>query len=73
MHKSNKKRAKRARKAIVNYSTGYGPPSNELETDIVDMMTDLRHLCDADGLSYAELDRRACGHYCAEVQDPENP
>jgi hypothetical protein len=34
---------------------------------ICDMLADLRHLCDADGLDFAELDRRAYQHYCAEL------
>lgn len=34
--------------------------------NITDMLTDLRHLCDAEGLSFADLDRMAYGLYVPE-------
>lgn len=44
------------------YDDGRGAtPAN-----ITDMLTDLRHLCDAENLSFADLDRVAYGHYCPE-------
>ena len=42
----------------------------ELDNDgtpiIIDMLTDLRHLCDALGVDFAYCDRIAYGHYIAE-------
>lgn len=35
-------------------------------TNIVDMLTDLRHLCDAEGLNFADCDRIAREHYRPE-------
>ncbi len=33
---------------------------------VVDLLSDLRHFCDANDLSYHELDRTAHHHYSAE-------
>lgn len=38
----------------------------EMPDGIVDLLTDLRHLCDAVGLCYGDLDRIAYGHYTEE-------
>lgn len=35
--------------------------------NITDMLTDLRHLCDAENLSFADLDRVAYQHYGPEI------
>ena len=37
------------------------------ETALVDLLTDMRHWCDAHGEGFAALDRRAHAHYTAEV------
>ena len=34
--------------------------------NIIDVLTDLRHLCDVNGWDFAELDRRAYNHYVTE-------
>jgi hypothetical protein len=36
---------------------------------LVDMLTDARHWCDLNGQSFWKLDRRAHGHYLAEIHD----
>jgi len=56
-------RAKELKKILKKtYDDGCGAtPAN-----ITDMLTDLRHLCDAEGLSFADLDRVAYRHYCQE-------
>lgn len=38
------------------------------EDAISDMLTDLRHLCDAMGLSFADLDNQAHANYLAEQE-----
>lgn len=35
--------------------------------NITDMLADLRHLCDVKGIDFANRDRIAYDHYCAEV------
>ena len=39
------------------------------EDGITDLLTDIRHLCDAMKLDLAELDSRAYRHYLAEITD----
>jgi hypothetical protein len=39
------------------------------EENVVDMLTDLRHLCDAKGWEFGELDRIAYQHYLPENQE----
>lgn len=39
------------------------------EENVVDMLTDLRHLCDAKGWEFGELDRIAYRHYIPENQE----
>lgn len=45
----------------------YGPPNQSLDEGIIDLLADLRHLCDAEGLDFAELDRMAHDHYKVEL------
>ncbi len=44
-----------------------GTDSVNPEQDVADILADLRHYCDAHGLAYHELDRKAHGFYVAEV------
>lgn len=39
---------------------------NDPDTCIVDLLADLRHICDTLRLDFAELDRRAYDHYLLE-------
>ena len=36
------------------------------QENVTDMLTDLRHLCDAKGWDFADLDRQAYRHYRTE-------
>jgi ribosomal silencing factor RsfS len=38
----------------------------EYECAIVDLLTNLRHLCDRDGFDYYRLDKIACHHHFEE-------
>lgn len=59
-----KSRAKALKKILAaTYDDGQGAT----KANITDMLTDLRHLCDAEGLSFAECDRAAYRHYGPEV------
>jgi hypothetical protein len=33
---------------------------------VIDILADLRHLCDKRGWDFGDLDRIAYGHYCTE-------
>lgn len=39
------------------------------EENVIDMLTDLRHLCDAKGWNFAELDRIAYRYYVPEKRE----
>jgi hypothetical protein len=52
-----------AKRALV---AGYGEES-EPETCIVDLLADLRHICDAIGADFGELDGMAYRHYSEEL------
>lgn len=43
-----------------------GYEARDLPSAIADLLTDLRHLCDREGLAFHELDRRAHRHYAEE-------
>lgn len=56
----NQERAERAQMAVDMQEEG-GEPG------IVDLLANLRHLCDREGLDFSNLDRMAYQHYIEEV------
>ena len=40
------------------------------DASLIDLLTDLRHYCDAHGLGFADADRLAHQHYLAELVLP---
>mgnify|MGYP001462708563 CR=1 FL=1 len=58
--------AQRAKELKKILKTTYDDGRGATPVNITDILTDLRHLCDAEGLSFADLDRVACGHYGPE-------
>ncbi len=78
MYHSNKRRAVKAltalRGGVKKHESGlyYNHSIRKLDIDcpvegIADLLADLRHLCDALGLDFAELDSRAYDHYICEL------
>jgi hypothetical protein len=65
MKTANKKRAKKASKAIR--ATYENHPRQCVKEDAIDMLTDLRHLCDARAWDFDALDRIAYQHYTEEL------
>lgn len=61
---SLERKTKRLRNALREIY-GDEPP----ETLVTDALADMRHLCDADGVSYSAADRMAQSHYL----DEKNP
>ena len=45
----------------------YGPPIESLEEGVIDILADLRHLCDMEGFDFGKLDRMAYEHYTVEL------
>ena len=69
MRKENKFRAEKARAALRFFSDSVGLQfeiESEIETVITDMLVDLRHLIDFEGLEFSTILDRVNGHYKAE-------
>lgn len=54
------------KRALVD---SYEDAEDDPEIGVIDMLVDLRHLCDALGLDFAKLDRRAYGYYAEEKRE----
>ncbi len=59
---TNADRAERCQQALETYNDAW-----DFRSNLIDLLTDARHWCDANTESYAELDRIAYQHYLAEV------
>lgn len=57
---------RRANQAWISLKAGKYTDGNPPGTAITDLLADLRHLCDAKGLDFADLDRIAYNHYSHE-------
>lgn len=65
---STNTRAARGNTALSAWINECGDQGDE-ETNLSDMLTDLRHLANALGLDWLEIDDRALGHYQDEVAE----
>ena len=63
---TNKERAIRARTLLLDHIDG-------LECEVIDFLTDLRHMCREDDIDFAKCLRLAEVHFNAEVADDANP
>jgi hypothetical protein len=61
-HITNADRAQRCDAALVAYNDEY-----DINANVIDLLTDIRHWCDANGHAFHELDRIAYEHYLAEA------
>ena len=68
MKNPNTNRVKRIRKAIK----GYDGEFHDLRANVVDVLVDLRHLCDAKGIDFEKADSLALNHYVLENADEED-
>lgn len=60
--------ANHARRALRAYVIRYGDGrKDEVEQDIGDLLCDLRHLADAEGIPWTALTAHAEFHYTAEI------
>ena len=62
MASSNLKRVHRALKAMEGYD-------DEIRSDLVDLLTDLRHLAEAEDIDFDEAAATSLMHYMAETSD----
>ncbi len=59
-------RASAAEQAIVRHRSAKGEVREDSKTEIVDLLADLRYLCDIRGLDFAALDEMAYDHYATK-------
>lgn len=67
----NSMRAERAKIGLIEYFSEYRADYTErdnIATAVSDMLCDMRHLCDREGLDFAVQDRIARQNYLAELQ-----
>ena len=66
-HPDNVKRGERALVSLKAHPM-FGEEPDEI--NIRDLLTDLRHYCDTQGLDFSDEDDAAQGNYFLEVNDP---
>jgi len=71
MSPENSARSQRALFALRSYFWAKGErlADEDLDAGITDLLADLRHLCDARGLSFEHLDGWALEHHAAELAE----
>lgn len=68
---ANKNRAKVAAVAVAARIKAMKETPNDMESDIVDLLADIGHLCDSIGLDFTDAIRRATAHLEAEREGGE--
>lgn len=61
------RRIESARAALVSATVARGTRPVLAEDEVIDLLIDIRHLCDAAGLDYARCHYLARGHYDHEI------
>ena len=64
---NNMKRAEWARRALGAFGRETGVGDEDMETQLSDLLCDLRHLADEEKVEWSEVLRRASFHYSAET------
>ncbi len=63
--RENRERAARVFGIVL---ANYSAKSEGNETALTDLLSDIRHFCDAKNLCLGDIDRTAHGHYLAELE-----
>lgn len=71
---TNEQRGARAFHALATYDdwrhfADRGPFEGEVQSALGDMLSDMRHLADAQGIEWAAVERMGSAHHAAEVGD----
>lgn len=69
MSAGNAGRLEAARFALRSHQWAKGDAFDEDPTAIIDLLTDMRHYCEAHDLCFDDADRIAASHYSAECQE----
>jgi len=67
MHKENKEHAAKAHEAIAACAFD---PGQDTATSVKDLLVNLGHLCDAEGIDFAEAVKKALNAWAVERIDP---
>lgn len=65
----NTARVKNAREALTKYREG---DPHDKQANVIDLLTDLRHYCDAHNLDFTACDLIAQGHHTEETRKEQN-
>ena len=69
-------RANAARFALHSFQWAKGEAITGDDAAVIDLLTDIRHYCEASGFSFADLDRLAAMHFeeeCSPAFDERTP
>ncbi len=66
---NNVDRADEADKALTTFTRNTGMHGEDYETRIGDLVTDLIHLCDREGVHFDAIVKRALQHHAAELEE----
>lgn len=66
-HPTNRQRVRRIARLLSWCPRSWCDPG-DLPESLIDLLADARHWCDANSLSFADLDRQAYQHYLAETE-----
>jgi hypothetical protein len=58
----------RAKTLKTHLAAIYDDGRGATKANVTDILTDLRHLCDAEGIDFADCDRNARDHYLPEIR-----
>jgi hypothetical protein len=71
MSPTNAERSEWARTAVNAFAVETRTKDEPLDEQVSDLLADLMHLCDAEGLDFNELSERGQGNHEAEVQEEQ--
>jgi hypothetical protein len=72
VHKKNQERASWAMIAVQSFQDETGLTGDSLDTAILDLLGDLMHLCDVEGISFESCLERGKWHYDYELTSPND-
>lgn len=68
---TNKDRAGWAKEAVDHFSKVVGAQDEDLETKMTDLLADMMHLADQNGLDFEKLTEHAENHFDEEFEEEE--
>lgn len=69
MGPSNQQRARWANRAVLAHAAATRTENESAETQLQDLLTNLRHWATESGLNFADVDANAAGQWAEEVEE----